>query len=209
MPPILPLPPPSPPPLEQKPLNPTHYYLQSDINTIDCEMVGVGYNGIISELARVSIVNYYGVTLMDKYVKPKQKVTDYRTQFTCDFKDIHKEVKDLMEGNLVIGQSLGFDFNVLKLYHPISMVRDTSYYYHIIYDVTRQLTTPSLKKLAREVLGLEIQEKTHDSAEDAKTCMLLYRLKQDEWEIALKTKKINIVLNYLKEYLQKSKNALY
>nr|CAG8552755.1 9590_t:CDS:2 [Entrophospora candida] len=138
MPPILPLPPPSPPPLEQKPLNPTHYYLQSDINStddwfmhlnrhlidspnkhlindkciaIDCEMVGVGYNGIISELARVSIVNYYGVTLMDKYVKPKQKVTDYRTQFTCDFKDIHKEVKDLMEGNLVIGQSLGFDFN--------------------------------------------------------------------------------------------------
>lgn len=42
-------------------------------------MVGVGPNGIESVLARVSIVNYYGVVLYDSYVAPKEKVTDYRT----------------------------------------------------------------------------------------------------------------------------------
>ena len=49
---------------------------------IDCEMVGVGYEGNESALARISIVNYYGVTLMDKYVKPQRKITDYRTKFS-------------------------------------------------------------------------------------------------------------------------------
>ena len=48
--------------------------------------------------------------------------------------------------------------------HPISMIRDTSYYYHITRNIiAHKSTTPSLKKLAREVLGLEIQETSHDS----------------------------------------------
>lgn len=66
----------------QRLCRPNKHLINDKCIAIDCEMVGVGYNGIISELARVSIVNYYGVTLMDKYVKPKQKVTDYRTQFS-------------------------------------------------------------------------------------------------------------------------------
>lgn len=49
---------------------------------IDCEMVGVGYGGKASALARVSIVNYYGIKLMDKYVKPKRVITDYRTLYS-------------------------------------------------------------------------------------------------------------------------------
>ncbi len=46
---------------------------------IDCEMVGVGDGGYRSILARVSIVNYHGHVIMDKYVLPTEKVTDYRT----------------------------------------------------------------------------------------------------------------------------------
>ena len=45
---------------------------------MDCEMVGVG-DGQDSILARVSIVNHDGHALYDKYVKPREKVTDYRT----------------------------------------------------------------------------------------------------------------------------------
>ncbi|KAI9472213.1 MAG: hypothetical protein EXX96DRAFT_455889, partial [Benjaminiella poitrasii] len=47
---------------------------------IDCEMVGVGPGGIDSALARVSIVNYNGAVVLDCYVKPQEKVTDYRTK---------------------------------------------------------------------------------------------------------------------------------
>ncbi|CAG8525094.1 5404_t:CDS:2, partial [Acaulospora colombiana] len=46
---------------------------------VDCEMVGVGKNGKTSMLARVSIVNYRGETLLDKFVKPTEEVIDYRT----------------------------------------------------------------------------------------------------------------------------------
>lgn len=49
---------------------------------IDCEFVGVGYQGKDSVLARVSIVNQFGHVLLDKFVKPKEKVTDYRTRFS-------------------------------------------------------------------------------------------------------------------------------
>ena len=46
---------------------------------MDCEMVGVGFKGEESVLARVSIVNHFGHCVYDKYVKPREKVTDYRT----------------------------------------------------------------------------------------------------------------------------------
>lgn len=46
---------------------------------IDCEMVGVGPDGEDSILARVSLVNQFGKCIYDKYVKPTERVTDYRT----------------------------------------------------------------------------------------------------------------------------------
>jgi len=46
---------------------------------IDCEMVGVGPDGEDSILARVSIVNQFGKCIYDKYVRPTEEVTDYRT----------------------------------------------------------------------------------------------------------------------------------
>ena len=42
-------------------------------------MVGIGHGGEESILARVSIVNHFGVCLYDKFVLPREKVTDYRT----------------------------------------------------------------------------------------------------------------------------------
>lgn len=42
-------------------------------------MVGVGPTGEESIVARVSIVNQFGKCVYDKYVKPTQQVTDYRT----------------------------------------------------------------------------------------------------------------------------------
>ncbi|KAM6514835.1 3'-5' exonuclease [Fusarium solani] len=46
---------------------------------IDCEMVGVGPGGYESALARVSIVDFHGRQVYDSYVKPKEKVTNWRT----------------------------------------------------------------------------------------------------------------------------------
>lgn len=41
-------------------------------------MVGTGPRGSVSALARVCVVNAQGNVVMDTFVKPNEKVTDYR-----------------------------------------------------------------------------------------------------------------------------------
>lgn len=45
-------------------------------------MVGVGIDGAESSLARVSLVNYYGAIQLDEFVRQRERVVDYRTQFS-------------------------------------------------------------------------------------------------------------------------------
>ena len=45
-------------------------------------MVGVGPMGAESTLARVSVVNYFGAVLLDEFVRQKERVTDWRTQWS-------------------------------------------------------------------------------------------------------------------------------
>lgn len=58
-------------------------------------MVGVGPEGVESTLARVSVVNYHGATMLDRFVRPREKVTDYRTWVS----GVREE--DLRNGKLV------------------------------------------------------------------------------------------------------------
>lgn len=45
-------------------------------------MVGIGLHGAESSLARVSIVNWHGAVLLDEYVQQRERVVDYRTQYS-------------------------------------------------------------------------------------------------------------------------------
>lgn len=49
---------------------------------IDCEMVGTGPKGSISQLARCSLVSYDGDVVYDKFINPSMPVTDYRTRWS-------------------------------------------------------------------------------------------------------------------------------
>jgi len=138
---------------------------------IDCEMVGVGPDGTQSVLARVSIVNFNGVMVLDKYVRPMERVTDFRTPISGitpkllanahDFKDVQREVAEILKDRIIIGHSIHYDLKALLLNHPHKMIRDTSLY-HVFRQHARG-RTPSLKKLAQEELGLTIQEGEHSS----------------------------------------------
>ncbi|XP_012522504.1 RNA exonuclease 4 isoform X3 [Monomorium pharaonis] len=156
---------------------------------MDCEMVGIG-DGTESMLARVSIVNKYGDCVYDKYVKPREKVVDYRTavsgirpehiQSGESFNVVQREVADILKSRILVGHALKHDLNVLYLSHPRRYWRDTSRY-----KPFRQISkgnTPSLKKLAYELLGREIQVGEHNSVEDAKAAMQLYMLYKNKWE---------------------------
>jgi len=161
---------------------------------LDCEMVGVGPNGKDNMLARVSVVNLYGNVVYDKYVLPKEPVTDYRTGVSGirpeHLKDgeelsvVQKEISEIFKDRIVVGHSLHHDFKVLFLSHPNRETRDTSYYkpYRDMFGGR----TPSLKNLALRVLDLNIQQGEHNSVQDAQVAMKLYLHHRRQWEDELK-----------------------
>lgn len=150
---------------------------------VDCEMVGVGIGGHESALARVSLVDFHGRQLYDSYVKQRERVTDWRTavsgiswkemKLARSFEEVQREVSDLLKDRVLIGHDIKHDMEALKLSHPAQAIRDTAKY-----PPFRRLGNgrkPALKILARELLGLEIQNGRHSSTEDARTTMFLFR----------------------------------
>ena len=61
---------------------PHPFYRPGKYIAIDCEMVGVGPEGSESSLARVSMVNYWGAVQLDVFVRQRERVVDYRTQYS-------------------------------------------------------------------------------------------------------------------------------
>lgn len=155
---------------------------------IDCEMVGTGPNGSQSVLARVSLVNYHGHILVDSFVKPKERVTDWRTWVSGvrasdmvnakSFEVVQKEVAELVEGKILIGHAVENDTKVrlapsmvermptlspqaLLLSHPSPLLRDTQTF-KALREVAKT-KKPGLKKLTELELGLKIQAGAHSS----------------------------------------------
>jgi len=158
---------------------------------IDCEMVGVGPNpDAESALARVSMVNYHGDQLYDSFVQPKEAVTDYRThvsgitpqllQSARTFEIVTADVAKLLDNRILVGHAVRHDLDALLLSHSKRDIRDTSK--HAPFRRLAAGRTPGLKRLAREVLGVDIQRGEHSSIEDARATMLLFRRNKDDFE---------------------------
>ncbi|WWC88026.1 uncharacterized protein L201_002929 [Kwoniella dendrophila CBS 6074] len=157
---------------------------------IDCEMVGTGPNGSESCLARVSIVNYHGYILLDTFVQPREKVTDWRTWISGvresdmigapNFEQVQKQVADLCKDRIVIGHAVDNDLKVLLLSHPSPLIRDTQKCKQLREKAKNK--HPGLKKLSEMELGIRIQQGSHSSVTDARATMGLYRLHKVEWE---------------------------
>jgi RNA exonuclease 4 len=164
---------------------------------VDCEMVGVGPEGSESILARVSIVNWHGAVLLDTFVQPKEKVTDYRTwvsgvrpsdlQDAPSFEKVQADVAKLIKGRILIGHAIHNDLKALLLSHPKPLLRDTAQN-----KQCRELAKtkhPSLKKLVALKLGIDIQKQgnEHSSVEDARATMALYRTLHADWQKTMST----------------------
>lgn len=161
---------------------------------MDCEMVGVGYEGAESILARVSIVNQFGQCIYDSFVKPTEEVTDYRTAVSgvrprdlenaAEFKEVQKAVSDILQGRTLVGHAVHNDLKVLFLDHPRKKIRDTSRYkpFRALFNGRN----PSLKKLTAKVLRVDVQEGEHNSVQDAQAAMRLYTMFRARWEKDIK-----------------------
>ncbi|KAK0645492.1 RNA exonuclease 4 [Cercophora newfieldiana] len=150
---------------------------------IDCEMVGIGTGGHESALARVSVVDFHGKQVYDSYVRPREKVTDWRTHVSGiapkhmatarSFEEVQGEVAGLLKDRVVVGHDVKHDLQVLELDHSARMIRDTAKFSG--FKEFGNGPKPALKVLARELLGVEIQTGQHSSVEDARVAMMLFR----------------------------------
>ncbi|XP_078153816.1 polynucleotidyl transferase, ribonuclease H-like superfamily protein [Carex rostrata] len=159
---------------------------------IDCEMVGVGFEGSKSALARVTLVNIWGNVVYDEYVRPMEHIVDYRTRISGirakhmkiakEFWAVQEKVAELIKGHIIVGHALHHDLKALLLSHPKKDIRDTSEYG----PLRRAAKKRSLKDLAAEILSVKIQQKEHCPVEDARAAMYIYNKHKKEWEKSLK-----------------------
>lgn len=158
---------------------------------IDCEMVGVGGEEDRSVLARVSIVNFHGTQVYDSFVKPKEFVTNWRTHVSGvspknmatarEFEQVQEDVAAVLKDRILVGHAVKNDLAAMMLGHPKRNIRDTSRFSGFRkYSAGR---TPGLRKLAKEILGVDIQIGEHSSIEDARATMLLFRRHKSGFDV--------------------------
>lgn len=152
---------------------------------IDCEFVGVG-NKERSAVARVSLVNLYGIVLLDAYVQPRERVTDWRTWVSgvgprnmdgaLSFEEAQEKVRGIVENRILVGHAVENDLKALQLTRPRNSVVDTA-----LFNEYREMANgkaPSLRRLCSALFQVNIQRGAHSSVEDALATMALFRLHQ-------------------------------
>jgi RNA exonuclease 4 len=154
-------------------------------------MVGVGDGGYGDSLARVSVVDFHGKQVYDSFVKPRERVVDWRTHVSGvapkhmatarTFDDAQGQVAELLKGRIIVGHDVKHDLRVLELDHPSKMIRDTAKFSG--FKKYGNGPKPALRVLAKEILGVEIQTGQHSSIEDARVAMLLFRKHKPAFDV--------------------------
>lgn len=148
-------------------------------------------------VARISLI---GITkesksekcIMDDYISTDQAaIVDYLTQFSgiykgdldrqtskhhvISLKSAYLKLRYLVDsGHIFVGHGLSKDFSTINIVVPQTQIIDTVTLFHL--ENQRMI---SLRFLASVLLGIDIQQTTHDSIEDSRTALLLYRKYQE------------------------------
>eukprot|EP00741_Cyanophora_paradoxa_P005203 tig00000852_g5043.t1 len=178
---------------------------EGSICAIDCEFVALsqqeeevradGSRNVVKPsrmgLARVSVVRGDGARegeiLIDDYILNTEPVVDYLTRFSglhpgdldpsrsrhhlIALKDAYVKLRYLVDrGVRLVGHGLKKDFRTINIFVPPDQIIDTVE----LFSLRRQRKI-SLKFLAAFLLHIDIQSGSHDSVEDARTALALYR----------------------------------
>jgi RNA exonuclease 4 len=149
-------------------------------------------------------VNFDGDVLYDEFVKPLERVTDYRTHVSgvrpkdlwggraVTFKQAQRDVAALIEGRLLVGHALHNDLEAIMLSHPKNMIRDTAKYKPMLRARAngRKARPKALRQLTKELLGVQIQDGAHSPVIDARAALELYKKHRGAWEAMLKRRAV-------------------
>nr|XP_019008893.1 PAB-dependent poly(A)-specific ribonuclease subunit PAN2 [Kwoniella pini CBS 10737]OCF47674.1 PAB-dependent poly(A)-specific ribonuclease subunit PAN2 [Kwoniella pini CBS 10737] len=144
-------------------------------------------------LARVSVLRGQGekegIPFIDDYIHTSETVVDYLTEYSgikpgdldpnnsphtlVPLKVAYKKLRLLVDlGCIFIGHGLAKDFRTINIFIPSEQVMDTVH----IFTIPGRQRKLSLKFLAWYLLKKDIQTNSHDSIEDSKFALLLYKL---------------------------------
>ena len=177
-------------------------HIKAKYVALDCEMVGIGSNGKQSALARVSLTDWYGEVVMDTFVQVPSRVTDFRTfvsgvtpkdisRGAMNVTECRQQVAGILQDKILVGHALKNDLHALLLTHPKHNIRDTAKYRPFQRARNGKWRPRKLRDLVKEHLGKHIQVagESHDSIEDARSTMELFKRVRVAWENELEKKK--------------------
>lgn len=147
-------------------------------------------------LARVSVIRgsgpKEGVPFIDDYIHTSEDIVNYLTEFSgiqpgdlnphmsshtlVPLKVAYKKLRLLIDlGCIFIGHGLSKDFRIINIFVPPDQVLDTV----DLYFIKERQRRISLRFLTWYILQQDIQQETHDSIEDARSALALYKAYQE------------------------------
>ncbi|KAK7468815.1 hypothetical protein VKT23_003315 [Stygiomarasmius scandens] len=148
-------------------------------------------------LARIAIVDFRGQTILDTYVQPTMKVTDYRTAQTgiepqhlyggnaAPFSTVQQHVASIIKGHVLVGHSLWNDLSVLGISHVASTTRDVALYQPFRNALRSPNHIIGLQTLSWQLMCRRCQEGEANPLENARAALDLYRSDLRDWEDAV------------------------
>ncbi|KAH9484202.1 PAN2-PAN3 deadenylation complex catalytic subunit PAN2 [Psilocybe cubensis] len=169
-------------------------------------------------LARVSVLRgdgpRQGIPFIDDHIHTSETIVDYLTEFSgikygdldptlskytlTPLKLVYKKLRLLVDcGCIFIGHGLSKDFRIINIYVPPEQVLDTV----DLYFIKARSRRLSLRFLSWYILGEHIQTDNHDSIEDARSALQLYKAYEEFEEQGIFDQKLEEIYREGRQYV--------